>query len=118
MGPVQAECQTLFVWRDACGPQLATDILSDMMKSRLCGLSRIRKKPKIYPLSLEKTPYSVASLHVAIFSKAHFINPMRHRNFLSQLAGNVAVASKTTAFLGNMLNVSDVAIILYAFRWY
>jgi hypothetical protein len=55
MGPVQAECQTLFVWRDACGPQLATDILSDMTKIRLFGLPRIRKKPNIYPLSLEKT---------------------------------------------------------------
>jgi hypothetical protein len=43
MGPVQAECQTLFVWRDACGPQLATDILSDMTKIRLLGLPRIGK---------------------------------------------------------------------------
>jgi hypothetical protein len=28
MGPVQVECQTLFVWRDACGPQLA-DLFPD-----------------------------------------------------------------------------------------
>jgi hypothetical protein len=27
MGPVQAECQTLFVWREACGPKLAVDFI-------------------------------------------------------------------------------------------
>jgi hypothetical protein len=54
MGPEQAECQTLFVWRDACGPQLAADLLSDMMKIKSFG-PKDQIKPESYPLSLEKT---------------------------------------------------------------
>jgi hypothetical protein len=38
MGPVQAECQTLFVWRDACGPQLAPEKMADMTKIKVLDL--------------------------------------------------------------------------------
>jgi hypothetical protein len=75
MGPVQAECQTLFVWRDACGPQLATDILSDMTKIRLFGLPRIRKKPNIYPLSLEKTLNNNKSVYYLLSPTSLFAGP-------------------------------------------
>jgi hypothetical protein len=63
MGSVQAECQTHFVWREACDPQLASDLAADALERKFIGPWNSGLRPRNYPLTLEKTqrfygPYS------------------------------------------------------------
>ncbi|MBZ5500253.1 MAG: hypothetical protein LAP85_27985, partial [Acidobacteriia bacterium] len=50
-----------FVWREACGPQLAKDLTAEALVRKLIGRSKSGLRPKSYPLTLEKTHNSRTS---------------------------------------------------------